>query len=205
METRSYLFGLYLMSAFFTSTSDANSAVIDGPIKSPINGHYYSILSNSDWTDAEAAAEMMGGHLATIRSAAEENWVQQTFAPYPFLWIGLYDPSHDSNGRPHSTNFVWVDGEPLTYTNWDTFTGHDEPNNHAGDEFWAQLVLTASSTADANTWNDIYNSADPSYPAVDPTAPPNFYGPDYGLVEAVPEPSWVPVLAAGGLARVLRR
>ena len=82
MATRSSWFGLCLMSAFFISPFDAKSAVIDGPLKSPINGHYYSILSNSDWTSAETAAETMGGHLATIRSAAEENWVQQTFASY---------------------------------------------------------------------------------------------------------------------------
>ncbi len=148
-------------------------SVIDGPIQSPVNGHFYSVLSNSDWTTAENAAQSMGGHLATIRSSAEEAWIQQTFAAYPYLWIGLYDPSQDSNGMAHAANFIWVDGEPLTYTNWDPA---GEPNNYGGDEYWTQLVLTHSSTVAPDTWDDIFNAADPIHP-------PNSYGPDYGLVE----------------------
>lgn len=173
-----------LAIACLDSISNGQS-VIDGPIQSPVNGHYYSVLSNSNWTDAEAASQALGGYLATVRSAAEETWIQQTFSAYPYLWIGLYDPTQQVvAGQAHANNFVWVDGETSAYRDW----AGGEPNNFNGDEYWTELVLTNSSTDPSGTWNDIYN--DP-----DPTHPPNFYGPVYGLVEVVPEPTSLGLLA----------
>jgi hypothetical protein len=97
--------------SFLPSVSTAQS-VVDGPIESPVNGHYYSVLSNSNWTDAETAAQSLGGNLATVRSTAEEDWIQQTFGAYPYLWLGLYDPTQQVvSGEAHANNFVWVDGE----------------------------------------------------------------------------------------------
>ncbi len=164
------------MIAFFVSAS--NAAVVFGPIESPVNGHFYSVLSNSNWTDAEAASEQMGGSLATIRSAAEQTWISQTFSAYPYLWLGLYDPTQqDVTGTAHANNFKWADGETTTYRNWDS----GEPNNFNGGEYWTQLVLTNSSTVSQGKWNDMYNDANPTHY-------PNSYGPDYGLAEIVPEP-----------------
>ena len=56
---------------FLASGSTAQS-VIFGSIQSPVNGHSYSVLSNSSWTDARIASQVPGGSLATVRSAAEE-------------------------------------------------------------------------------------------------------------------------------------
>ncbi len=100
------------MIAFFVSAS--NAAVVFGPIESPVNGHFYSVLSNSNWTDAEAASEQMGGSLATIRSAAEQTWISQTFSAYPYLWLGLYDPrSKTSPGRLTPTTSSGRMAKPL--------------------------------------------------------------------------------------------
>jgi lectin-like protein len=172
--------------ATFVAVTQAQT-VIDGPIKSPINGHYYSVLSNSNWTSAQAVAETMGGNLATVRSSPEETWIQTTFSAYPYLWLGFYDPSEDGNGQPHADNFVWVDGEATTYTNWDS----GEPNNFDGGEYWTELVLTNSSTVTMDKWNDIINDTDPEYY-------PNYYGPVYGLVEVVPAPDSLGLLAICG-------
>ena len=192
MLGRTCIVTAFALAASFTISSA--QTVIDGPIESPVNGHYYSVLSNSNWTSAEAVAETMGGNLATVRSTAEENWIQDTFATYPYLWLGFYDAVQDTNGKPHAQNFVWVDGEPVTYVDW----APGEPNNLNGDEYWTELVLTNSSTDASGTWNDIYNSADPTYE-------PNSYGPVYGLAEIIPEPASLSFLALGGTTLLCRR
>ncbi len=187
-----FAFAAALLS--FAALSGAQVTVIDGPIVSPVNGHYYAVLSNSDWTTAQSAAQAMHGNVATVRSASEEKWIEQTFSAYPYLWLGLYDPTQDDFGQSHSQDFKWIDGEPITYTNW----ASGEPNDFDGEEYYTQLILTNSSTDSADTWNDMYNAADPEHS-------PNFYGPDYGLVELLPEPSSLSFLALSALPALLRR
>jgi hypothetical protein len=98
-----------------------------GPIQYPANGDYFYLLDQDTWTDSEAQAMAMGGQLVTINSAAENAFVYDTFSAGGTrnLWIGLYDPTQDSEGGSHASNFVWVDGEPVTYTDW----ANGEPNN----------------------------------------------------------------------------
>lgn len=177
----------------FAAVSSAVVTVVDGPIQSPVNGHYYSVLSNTNWTDAQTAAQGLGGNLATVRSSAEETWIEQTFSAYPFLWLGLYDPTQNDFGSSHAQHFVWIDRESVTYTNW----GKNEPNDFNG-EYWTQLVLTSSSTEPPDKWNDITNDADPQHV-------PNFYGPVYGLAEVVPEPASLGLVTLVSLVLVMRR
>ena len=149
-------------------------------------------------------------HLATIRSAAEETFVYNTFENYGGtdrnLWIGLNDPTHDASGT-HASNFKWADGTAVSYTNWD-LTNH-EPDNGSGiisQEYYtfiwkAHQLYTPARTP--NTWNDIQN---------DPTAGAYGSDPDLGVQNGVvevatPEPASAMLLAAGGLAclRVRRK
>ncbi len=51
------------------------------PIINPENGHTYLLLSQGNWTDSEAEAVALGGHLATIRNQAEEDFVS-VFLPF---------------------------------------------------------------------------------------------------------------------------
>src|SRR5262245_19715924 len=50
-------------------------SVAAGPIVNPANGHSYLLLSPSTWTAAEAESVSLGGSLATIDDAAENQWV----------------------------------------------------------------------------------------------------------------------------------
>src|SRR6266853_2638017 len=69
-----------------TSSADelqmAVPGVLAGPILNPVNGHSYYLLPKSTWSNAEAQAVRLGGHLATIRNAAEDHWVYSTFGSY---------------------------------------------------------------------------------------------------------------------------
>lgn len=52
------------------------------------NGHsYYRSTGSMTWTAAKSACENMGGHLATVSNAAENNFLYNT---WPSGWIGYY-------------------------------------------------------------------------------------------------------------------
>ena len=104
-------------------------------IINPENGHIYLLLSPGNWTDSEAAAVALGGHLATIRNQAEEDWVYRIFWGYAAqphaLWIGL----HAVNQPNH---FVWASGARVTYTDW----APQQPFNQNGLEAYVALIGT---------------------------------------------------------------
>jgi hypothetical protein len=39
------------------------------------NGHTYYLLETSNWMDAESQAIALGGHLATVSSKSENDWI----------------------------------------------------------------------------------------------------------------------------------
>jgi hypothetical protein len=110
----------------------AFGGILAGPIVNPANGHVYYLLSQNTWSNAEAEAVSLGGHLATIRNAAEDSWVYSTFSAYGgALWIGLTD-------REKAFQFAWTSGEPVSYTNW----GGGQPDNGNGIEFYVHMLAT---------------------------------------------------------------
>ena len=150
-------------------------------ITNPANGHKYALIQQANWSLSEAAAVQFGGHLTTIRSASEQNFVFRTFGGYlgqqHLLWIGLTDV-----GSP-PLQFHWTSGEPITYTNWDT----NEPNNASGSEFYTAMYYP--NFRNPGAWND-WNSR-----TADPIGIPF-----NGVVElSVPEPSVFALLLAGSL------
>lgn len=72
---------------------------------------------------AREECEDAGGHLASIHSLAQHDWFVQVGGGLGRgeWWIGLSDASEEGT-------FVWDDGTPLDYTNWNT----DEPNDLGG-------------------------------------------------------------------------
>ena len=75
-----------LLLALTVGSLTAEAGIVAGPVTSPVNGHTYYLLASNTWTASEAEAVTLGGHLATIRSAAENEWVYQTFAAYSGRW-----------------------------------------------------------------------------------------------------------------------
>jgi hypothetical protein len=124
----------------------ADAAILGGPIVNPANGHSYYLLSQNTWSNAEAEAVSLGGHLATIRNTGENQWVYSTFASCGgALWIGLTD-------RDKVFEFKWVSGEPLSYTN---FGGGEPDNGTGGTEYYVHFWGTAHKPfTDNSTWND---------------------------------------------------
>jgi hypothetical protein len=87
----------------------------------PNNWHtYQGIDSNMTWEDGETYCKSKGGHLATITSSEENEFVFQNIAKNMSTggsWIGGWDLGGD--------NWTWITGEKLLYTNWSP----GEPND----------------------------------------------------------------------------
>ncbi len=133
-------------------------------------GHNYSLTNiQTHWTDAEAEAVSQGGHLVTINDELEQTWLRQTFTVNLLYWIGFTDQAVEGQ-------WVWISGEPVTYTNW--YQG--EPNNDGNEDYAIMNWI-------GNTWNDYPNS--------------RYY---YGIIEvtAVPLPG-VLLLLGSGLAALI--
>src|SRR5262245_15873991 len=132
-------------------------SVLAGPIQNPANGHQYYLLKPSTWTAAEAEAVSLGGHLATINDAAENDWVYNTFIPLtgtitpsfrPALWIGLTDAAVEGS-------FVWVNGEPVAYTNW---APPEEPSGFPGEDY-VHMIDPLGGSERLSRWNDLADVA----------------------------------------------
>lgn len=132
----------------------AQGGIMAGPFVNPINGHSYYLLSQNTWSNAEAEAVSLGGHLATIRNAGEQEWVFSTFGTCGgALWIGLTD-------RDRVFAFTWTSGEPVRYTNW----SDTEPDNGTGGiEYYTHMWpagIKGTNPPPAGKWNDYANVDD---------------------------------------------
>ena len=137
-----------LITALLSLTGAGLSAqvkVIAGPVTNPANGHTYYLLSPSTWTKAEAEAIRFGGHLATIRNAAEDRWVLATLGSFSrALWIGL-------NDRNKIRQYTWSSGEAVTYVNWSGGQPDNRPEN-GGAELYVHIWPPAHECP--GQWND---------------------------------------------------
>jgi len=133
-----------------------------GPCAAPVewrvsdggNGHLYQLVrtprgESVDWFQAAAAASAMGGHLATIHSAAENEFVfaltgdSSKWPNYVGPWIGGFQP--EGSCEP-ACGWRWVNGEPWDWTNW--IPG--EPN----DGCWTNEMAVAFNLRSSG-WNDM--------------------------------------------------
>jgi hypothetical protein len=118
-----------------------------GWIFNPANGHYYKefIVPGHTWHGAVAEAAAMGGYLACIADAAENQWLEANFPPrggQQEAFLGGTDENQEGV-------WEWITGEPWSYTNWQP----GEPNDAFGGEDYLEW---------AGSWNDVPNSGYPS-------------------------------------------
>ena len=76
----------------------------------PENGHAYIKIQCRSLEDASDRAAAEGAHLVAINDEAEQQWLLGLFGNHLY-WIGLSDGKKEGE-------WVWQNGEPLTYKNW---------------------------------------------------------------------------------------
>lgn len=164
------------------------ASVVSGPTVNPSNGHSYYLLGQSSWTEAEAEAVDLGGHLVTINDAAENQWILDTLVAghaVSELWIGLNDLAIE--GR-----WEWVDGDLSAYRNFRA----GEPNGDVSDWEGCDYGNMYAGGTYRGQWNDTSNTNS----SISGTG----LGYAHGVVE-VPEPATLSLLALGSLALIRRR
>ena len=126
---------------------------------------YYHTLPLS-WTDARAKAQANNGDLVIINNAVDNNYF--TSVTTSTCWIGFYQDLNDPNYLEPSGGWKWIDGSPLSYSNW----AANEPNdgapggqdfgcfNYGGIGFWDdyQSPLPFIMAIDINSTNSLSTS-----------------------------------------------
>jgi len=133
---------------------------------------YLAVLTwGFDWQRSSALAQKAGGHLVTLASREENQFVHDLFARDERLvrtsgdgqrkgpWIGL---RQEDNSREPSGGWHWVTNEPLTYTNWN----RGQPNNYGGSENYGSMhsfgSLEPETEQRALKWDDLELNGSPS-------------------------------------------
>ena len=122
-----------------TNALVTNLVITAGPFLSAVNSHYYYLLATTNLTTSEYWAEQLGGHLATVRNANEENWIYDRFANYGGrnrnLWIGFTNSGAGTG---------WLSGETnLNYYNW----RNDQPLNPDGTRNYTGIMGVTNNPA----------------------------------------------------------
>jgi len=90
------------------------------------NGHWYEVVvagpEGISWPDAQAAAVARGGHLATIASSEENEFVFNLTGSKQGAWIYSAEwaigPWLGGSDAASEGDWQWVTGEPWGYSNW---------------------------------------------------------------------------------------
>lgn len=134
-------------------------------------GHRYAMsFTIGNWEQTETEAVSYGGHLVSINSAEENEWVFDAFGRGANTYIGLRQNPLQSNVEPRG-GWTWMDGTvlnlangdavPGAYTNWyDGRFGGSEPNHAygAGEDY---ATFAPSVFGGRSVWGDIKNAGFP--------------------------------------------
>jgi len=143
------------------------------------SGHQYALtLTQNTWEFNEAEAVSAGGHLVTINSAAENNWLAEKFD-------GTYAIGYQGNGWGaivqigYSLDSVhnqweWASGEPVTFTSYYYLWPSGGPHAYLHER---------SHPVGPYQWN-----ANPAHTELGQTLL------SYGVIEIVPEPGQLTLL-----------
>lgn len=103
--------------------------------------HQYQIFKGVPlWRQAQVFCELLGGHLATLTSAEENDFVYHFMRDSGYLtaFFGLSDEARTGD-------WIWVTGEPFDYVNWHRDEPSRSPRERYGMYFYKHLD---------GTWND---------------------------------------------------
>jgi hypothetical protein len=126
------------------------------------NGHWYRgiAVQSITWVQSRDAAESVGGHLASLASSAENDFVFQAVADRADLWnedfVGPWLGGFQQvpNGGP-AADWGWTDGSPWSFTAWNAQAPNDGPG--VEEAFLHYYVASSGVIQRSRYWNDTTN------------------------------------------------
>jgi beta-lactamase regulating signal transducer with metallopeptidase domain/Leucine-rich repeat (LRR) protein len=122
------------------------------------NGHFYQAVRMSKplpWNEADRLARALGGHLVTLTSKAENDFVfrlvdNDTYWYHSYNWRGPWIGALQPPGSAEPAGgWTWVTGEPFSYAIWDA----GQPNNFNGSP--ENRLHFGNQRSRIPTWNDV--------------------------------------------------
>ncbi len=119
-------------------------------------GHTYTMYNSSmTWADADTFCESQGGHLVTINTQQEQDFITDT------ILTDAQKNCYWTAGYLTDGNWQWTTGEEMSYTNW----AESEPNNQDGVESYIHLFgfekTDGNGEKSVGSWNDVANEGSP--------------------------------------------
>ncbi|MCJ8344745.1 LamG domain-containing protein, partial [bacterium] len=117
-----------------SSLTDHNNADVDsGNSWISYGNHEYKNIGSGSWTSGDSTCQTNGGHLASIHSQEENDFIHDNYCSSSDCWVGLEKSGND---------FQWSDGSKNQFTYWH----NEEPNS----------TSTCSRLINSNgTWRDV--------------------------------------------------
>jgi hypothetical protein len=115
-------------------------------VKNPANNHSYCISPVAlPWHQARDAAKKMGGYLATLTDAKENEWVVANFGEQTEYWIGL-------NDEQENRKWAWANGEKFEFANW----APGEPDNYRKNQHYVVInyIVPDKGQLEPGRWKD---------------------------------------------------
>ena len=117
------------------------------------DSHYYVSNDTDSWVDAKEISENKGGHLATITTAEENNFVANALNTNlqnadQAIWIGLIQNLTSPDYSEPAGAWEWVTGENFSYENWSNLEPSNLDNPNVPVENHGEIYPPNS------TWND---------------------------------------------------
>ena len=124
------------------------------------NGNWYAVTANAveqrSWQLCAQYCEARGGHLASIHSEGENDWIAAFALQFDWAWVNHPDGfgpllggvQVPASGEPLG-EWRWTSGEAWSYSNWNP----GEPNNSGCGSVDGESVLAF--TARSGVWNDL--------------------------------------------------
>jgi Lectin C-type domain len=106
----------------------------------PDGSCFVLVTTPKAYLQAKAACEAMNAHLAYLKNAALDNFAE--------TFVGNLDTYIGGSDRITEGTFLWEDGAPFVYTNWEA----NEPSNGGG-TYQEDCVVIAGSRA-GKQWDD---------------------------------------------------
>jgi len=139
---------------YIAKQSDKESACSNGWVAYGKSCFLVIDIPKLEWSAARRNCQKLGGDLAKITSAAEDQFIynlisKQSKTTVWGAWLGLH--------RKADTKFYWTDGSPLAgYSAWNT----GEPNGPSTEKCGQ---MHGPSHAAKGTWNDIWCSVNKAH------------------------------------------